>query len=91
VPLAPPLGVGVSGAGDHTVALEPGHCLVMYTDGVVERRDRDIDASMQALCSRLEALPADVEAIAEDLLELADEADDDATMLVISFGERVGG
>jgi GAF domain-containing protein len=91
VPLAPPLGVGVSGAGDHTVALEPGYCLVMYTDGVVERRDRDIDASMQALCSRLEALPADVGAIAEDLLELADEADDDATILVISFAERVGG
>jgi PAS domain S-box-containing protein len=91
VPLAPPLGVSEFGGGDHVITLEPEHCLVMYTDGVVERRDRDIDASLQALCSRLEAIPSQVAVIADDLLKLADEADDDATILVISFASVSGG
>jgi PAS domain S-box-containing protein len=91
VPLATPLGVSDLGGGDHVIGLEPGHCLVMYTDGVVERRDRDIDTSLRALRSRLETLPAEVDVIAADLLKLADEADDDATILVISFGEGAAG
>ena len=90
VPLAPPLGVGELGGGDHVITLEPEHCLVMYTDGVVERRDRDIDASLQALRSRLETLPCNVAVITDDLVKLADEADDDATILVISLTSGQG-
>jgi serine phosphatase RsbU (regulator of sigma subunit) len=62
LPVDPPLGVGVDVrvgvAGERTayrgktIGFEPGATLLLYTDGLVERRDEDIEARLDAL-SRL--------------------------------------
>jgi serine phosphatase RsbU (regulator of sigma subunit) len=39
---------------DHVTELDPGATLLLYTDGLVERRDRDIDAGTDELVSVLE-------------------------------------
>jgi serine phosphatase RsbU (regulator of sigma subunit) len=38
---------------DHHRALPPGATLLLYTDGLVERRDTDIDAGIDRLCGHL--------------------------------------
>lgn len=48
--------------GDRTAVLEPGTTVLLYTDGLVERRDRDIDAGTDELLRVLgecEGLPLD--------------------------------
>ena len=49
VPTGPPLGTGL---GDYEAVihpLDPGQVLLLYTDGLVERRTEDIDASLARL------------------------------------------
>jgi serine phosphatase RsbU (regulator of sigma subunit)/anti-sigma regulatory factor (Ser/Thr protein kinase) len=46
---APPLGVGTSPIGSRTLRIEDGSMLVMYTDGLVERRTEDIDVGLDRL------------------------------------------
>lgn len=53
----PPLGRPDAGAGDRAAEFPPGSVLVLYTDGLVERRDRDIDVGLRALREGVEALP----------------------------------
>ncbi|BFU45151.1 PP2C family protein-serine/threonine phosphatase [Krasilnikovia sp. MM14-A1004] len=50
-PVDPPLGVGRTTRGRHTttVDLPPGALLMLYTDGLVERRGEVIDVGLQAL------------------------------------------
>ncbi|BAJ28207.1 MULTISPECIES: SpoIIE family protein phosphatase [Kitasatospora] len=45
----PPLGTGLNGYVPTTAVLPPGHTLLLYTDGLVERRDEDIDRSLARL------------------------------------------
>jgi hypothetical protein len=53
----PPLGVRTeSRPTSTTVGLPPGALLVLYTDGLIERRDEIIDAGIQRLCA---AIPRD--------------------------------
>ncbi len=53
----PPLGVGTrSRPAMTTVATPPGALLVLYTDGLIERRHEIIDAGIQRLCA---AIPHD--------------------------------
>jgi serine phosphatase RsbU (regulator of sigma subunit) len=40
---------------DYVTILEPGSTVLLYTDGLVERRDRDLDAGAVELCHVLEA------------------------------------
>lgn len=50
------LGVGVGMARvDYTCQVPPGATLVLYTDGLVERRDADLDVGTMALCRVLES------------------------------------
>jgi PAS domain S-box-containing protein len=61
VPVGPPLGVGALPAGREryrpiSVAFEPGATLLLYTDGLVERRDRDIEDCLGEL-ARLDVDP----------------------------------
>ncbi|MDN3021876.1 SpoIIE family protein phosphatase [Streptomyces sp. S.PB5] len=51
VPLSagPPLGTGMGGYETVTRPSLPGGVLLLYTDGLVERRDEDIDTSLQRL------------------------------------------
>ncbi|EPJ42773.1 hypothetical protein STAFG_0169 [Streptomyces afghaniensis 772] len=48
-PAGPPIGTGLGGYESFTVRMDPGTTLLLYTDGLVERRGTDIDVSVQAL------------------------------------------
>jgi PAS domain S-box-containing protein len=49
LPVAPPLGVGLATFEATTVALPPGSVLLLCTDGLIERRDQDIDTGLDTL------------------------------------------
>ncbi|WP_436773262.1 SpoIIE family protein phosphatase [Yinghuangia sp. YIM S09857] len=49
VPVGPPLGTGAGGYTSTTVPRVPGPVMLLYTDGLVERRGEDIDASLRRL------------------------------------------
>src|SRR5258706_15992985 len=46
---APPLGIGASPISSRTLQIEDGSLLVMYTDGLVEKRTEDIDQGLTGL------------------------------------------
>ncbi|GAA2415400.1 SpoIIE family protein phosphatase [Streptomyces coeruleofuscus] len=48
-PAGPPIGTGLGGYESFTVQMDSGTTLLLYTDGLVERRGTDIDVSVQAL------------------------------------------
>ncbi|MEU1187309.1 SpoIIE family protein phosphatase [Streptomyces sp. NPDC005859] len=82
---------------DHTVPLEPGSTLALYTDGLVERRAQGIDPGIDRLAAalgafRAEELDADLDGSAERILEpmLSDsERDDDVCLLLCHIDSRV--
>ena len=65
--------------------LHPGDTLVLYTDGLVERRDSDLDEGLGRLVAAATELAGEpVETLADELLlRLAPEADDDVALLVL--------
>ncbi|MGW6914875.1 SpoIIE family protein phosphatase [Kitasatospora sp. NPDC054939] len=65
IPTGPPLGTGLGGYEQSAHELLPGETLLMYTDGLVERRDEDIDVSLD----RLAALRLPAEGELDDLLD----------------------
>ena len=50
-PVGPPVGYGlaVTGRRSASVDVPPGALVVLYTDGLVERRDQDLDSGLDAL------------------------------------------
>ncbi|MEV6796614.1 SpoIIE family protein phosphatase [Streptomyces sp. NPDC051320] len=50
LPAGPPLGLGGLPFESAEVEVPEGAVLALYTDGLVESRDRDIDAGIRALC-----------------------------------------
>jgi hypothetical protein len=56
VPPDVPLGVGGISFTDHAFIVAPGDTIVLYTDGVVERRGQSVDEGVRALCDALEAV-----------------------------------
>ncbi|MFI6039439.1 PP2C family protein-serine/threonine phosphatase [Streptomyces sp. NPDC051315] len=81
---------------DHTVPLEPGSTLALYTDGLVERRAQGIDPGIERLAAalgafRTEELDADLDSSAERILDpmLSDsERDDDVCLLLCHIDSR---
>jgi serine phosphatase RsbU (regulator of sigma subunit) len=74
---------------DHVSVLEPGATLLLYTDGLVERRDRDIDEGTEALMAVVEEiadLPLDE--LCDRLLErlFLPDAQDDVAVLAVRLG-----
>ena len=71
---------------EHVAVLEPGSTVLLYTDGLVERRDRDLDTGAAELCAVLEAcagLPLD--RLCDEVLErlFLPDAQDDVAMLAL--------
>ncbi|MER6274334.1 SpoIIE family protein phosphatase [Streptomyces sp900105755] len=55
VPVGPPLGLGGLPFETAELELAPGSSLVLYTDGLVEDRQRDIDEGLELLAGALES------------------------------------
>lgn len=66
--------------------LTPGSILVLYTDGLVERRDESLDRGLERLATTAaRASGGNLQELSDALLELvADERHDDVALLVIS-------
>ncbi|MEW2049680.1 SpoIIE family protein phosphatase [Streptomyces sp. NPDC005476] len=68
-----------------TVELDPGHTLLLCTDGLVEQPGADLDDGMKALSALIAAGPEDVRRLADQLIEVAEErgGDDDVALLLL--------
>lgn len=89
----PPLGTG---GWVHTTAslpLNPGATAVLYTDGLVERRDADIDEGVTTLERAFAGASGAPDIICERLLRslgITAAHDDDVAVLVLQHPERTG-
>ncbi|MFJ5259934.1 SpoIIE family protein phosphatase [Streptomyces sp. NPDC088387] len=68
-----------------TVELDPGHTLLLCTDGLVEQPGADLDDGLQALTAVVASGPQDVHRLADLLIEGAEErgGDDDVALLLL--------
>ncbi|MFJ5772793.1 PP2C family protein-serine/threonine phosphatase [Streptomyces sp. NPDC093094] len=92
VPVGPPLGTGLGGYEPATCRLGPGETLLLFTDGLVERRGEDIDLSLDRLARlRFTGAPG-VEAVLETVLAELDaaHAEDDVAVLAARLRPRPG-
>jgi serine phosphatase RsbU (regulator of sigma subunit) len=77
-PIGPPLGTGFGGYEQVTVDLLPEQILLLYTDGLVERRGEDIDVSLERLASVAFPSTGDLDQLLEVVLRaLASSTPDD--------------
>ncbi|MGW4704365.1 PP2C family protein-serine/threonine phosphatase, partial [Streptomyces sp. NPDC004285] len=90
LPVGPPLGTGFGGYEPTTRPLAPGETLLLFTDGLVERRGEDIDVSLARLAAL--RLPADSgpEQVVEEVLRRLDahHAEDDVAVLAARIRAR---
>jgi serine phosphatase RsbU (regulator of sigma subunit)/anti-sigma regulatory factor (Ser/Thr protein kinase) len=84
-----PLGAGSDGSYPQaTLQVPDGTILLLYTDGLVERRDRTIDEGLDLLRAAVETAPRDPEGLLEHVLEqlVGDgERGDDTAVLAVRF------
>ncbi|AWW36405.1 protein phosphatase [Streptomyces sp. AS58] len=68
-----------------TIELDPGHTLLLCTDGLVEQPGADLDDGMQTLAGLVAAGPRDVWQLADELIEVAEErgGEDDVALLLL--------
>jgi len=84
----PPLGTGGGTHVSHTLRLLPGTTGVLYTDGLVERRDEDIDHGLDHLARTLAGAAGAPEVICSRLLRamgVTAEHDDDVAVLAFQL------
>ncbi|MYV67936.1 SpoIIE family protein phosphatase [Streptomyces sp. SID2131] len=83
-PPGTPLGTGAHDFGTEEVVLPRGGLLVLYTDGLVEARDRDLDQGMGQLARALRPLDRPLDALCDEVLVrlLGGSAQDDVAVLV---------
>jgi serine phosphatase RsbU (regulator of sigma subunit)/anti-sigma regulatory factor (Ser/Thr protein kinase) len=68
---AMPLGVAGDAAYDQTaVTLEPGSTVLLYTDGLVEKRGESIDMGLERLQAAVQGAPAEPEMLCDRVLEM---------------------
>ncbi|MCU4185438.1 SpoIIE family protein phosphatase [Acidiferrimicrobium sp. IK] len=82
----PALGVRAGARFDATAdRLAPGEVLVLYSDGLIERRGESIDDGLRRLREAAAGLPAEPEALCQGLVErlAADGRPDDVTVLAV--------
>ncbi|MEU8677631.1 SpoIIE family protein phosphatase [Streptomyces sp. NPDC048560] len=68
LPTGAPLGVGGVPFRTTSVDLDPGDQLLLYTDGLVETRDQDIDARLDMLVALLDGPQRNIEGTCDHLL-----------------------
>jgi PAS domain S-box-containing protein len=83
----PALGIAeISRPPEIVVDFPAGATLVLYTDGLVERRGVGIDAALSTLMRALDSAPGDVESVRDDIIEAClgpERVDDDVTALFV--------
>ncbi|MFF1925215.1 PP2C family protein-serine/threonine phosphatase, partial [Streptomyces sp. NPDC058221] len=85
LPAGAPLGVGGVPFSDVTVGFGPGDRLVLYTDGLVETRDQDIDTRLDSLLGLLREPDPSLEKSCDRLLrELRDPSHHDDVALLMA-------
>ncbi|MCW3041792.1 MAG: histidine kinase, partial [Solirubrobacterales bacterium] len=86
----PPLGSGPLTLRNDRVPFPPGSLVALYTDGLVERRDQDIDAGIDAVAARLAAGGPALEALPQALMDalLSGGPEDDVAILLARAGEH---
>ena len=79
-----PLGIGGAEFQSVTITLSPDSTLVLYTDGLIERRGQDIDQGMALLCRTLSAPGRNLEETCDAVLAALDtqQAEDDIAVLM---------
>jgi serine phosphatase RsbU (regulator of sigma subunit) len=90
IPAGPPLGVGGVPFEEAEIELPEGSLLVLYTDGLVESRERDIDAGLNAMRQVLSEVhrrpggPPSLDDVCDRMVEtlIPERGDDDAALLV---------
>ncbi|EHN78314.1 magnesium or manganese-dependent protein phosphatase [Streptomyces coelicoflavus ZG0656] len=94
LPSGPPLGVGGLPFESAEMELREGSVLALYTDGLVESRDRDTDAGQallrEALAAPADSLDAACDRVLHSLLPSGDAADDVALLLARTRGLPAG-
>jgi serine phosphatase RsbU (regulator of sigma subunit) len=97
LPAGPPLGLGGLPFEEAEVELPEGSLLVLYTDGLIESRERDIDSGLDAMLKVLTRMhlgqdeprdPPSLDAVCDSLVDalLPDRAEDDAALLIARTG-----
>lgn len=97
VPMAPgpPLGVGGLPFEATELDLPEGTVVALYTDGLIEDRDRDVDRATVELCRSLTAPAESLDALCDTVLKavLPEEPSDDVALLLartrVLGGDRV--
>ncbi|WP_448317214.1 SpoIIE family protein phosphatase [Streptomyces sp. CO7] len=90
VPAGPPLGLGGLPYETAEVELEEGSRLVLYTDGLVEERDRDIDAGLELLRASLERAGESPEETCRDVLDGVDPRPTDDIAVLVARTRAIG-
>ncbi|MFF7192311.1 PP2C family protein-serine/threonine phosphatase [Streptomyces sp. NPDC008079] len=90
LPVGPPLGTGVGGYELTTRDITPDQTLVMFTDGLVERRKEDIDVSLARLADLRLPPGAAIQAVLDEVLTRLDatRAEDDVAVLAARLHPR---
>ncbi|MFS4095573.1 SpoIIE family protein phosphatase [Streptomyces sp. AF1A] len=92
-PTGPPLGTGGWIHSSGSIALGPGATAVLYTDGLVERRDEDLDEGIAALEGALAGATGTPQVVCDRLVRSAGvtaDHDDDVAVLVLQHPARTG-
>jgi anti-sigma regulatory factor (Ser/Thr protein kinase)/PAS domain-containing protein len=92
-PTGPPLGTGGWMHSSGSIALGPGATAVLYTDGLVERRDEDLDEGIASLERALSGATGTPQVVCDRLVRSAGvtaDHDDDVAVLVLQHPARKG-
>jgi anti-sigma regulatory factor (Ser/Thr protein kinase)/PAS domain-containing protein len=92
-PTGPPLGTGGWMHASGSIALGPGATAVLYTDGLVERRDEDLDEGIASLERALSGATGTPQVVCDRLVRSAGvtaDHDDDVAVLVLQHPARTG-
>ncbi|MET7382702.1 SpoIIE family protein phosphatase [Streptomyces sp. NPDC005526] len=82
--VGPPLGVGGFPFEATEFPLPPGSLIALYTDGLLEGQDQDVDRGTAALCRALSSPEESLEAVCDTVLKsvLPEQAEDDVALLL---------